>query len=77
MAKASITPVGARAFTPSSIIGPRSARKPASRPKITGTTIRATMALTRPLMISVMNVATMAKARMVSIGAAPQDQSRP
>ena len=63
-----ITPVGAIFFTPSSIIGPRSRPCPASMPNTTGTRISATMGASLRVMIRVMNVATIRKPRMDSIG---------
>src|SRR3546814_14510162 len=74
MPKTSMTPVGARSATPCIIMPPRSPRStPASAPaisaKISGTGISATIADNRLVMISVMKVATMAKARKDSIAA--------
>src|SRR3546814_14014444 len=69
-----MTPVGARSATPCIIMPPRSPRStPASAPaisaKISGTRISATVADNLLVMISVMKVANMAKARKDRIAA--------
>ena len=63
----SITPVGARFLIPSSIIGPSDGAKPASAPNAIGTVMSAVSGDIRRVMMSAMKVATMAKARKVSM----------
>ena len=63
----SITPVGASVLIPSSIIGPSFGAKPASAPNTIGTRMSAVSGESRFVMISAMNVATIRKARNVSM----------
>ncbi len=67
IANISMTPVGARLRIPSSIIGPSCGPKPPITPNPIGTTIRATSAGRRLVMIRYMNTTTMEYARMVNI----------
>jgi hypothetical protein len=62
-------PVGARFFTPSSIIGPMRAPNPPASAKTSGTMMSAIIGDMRLLMMRIMNVATITNAIVASTGA--------
>ncbi|SHW46331.1 Uncharacterised protein [Mycobacteroides abscessus subsp. abscessus] len=67
IAKKSIAAVGARSLMPSVIIFPIPLPAPASRPKVTGTAINATMGAARLVMMTTMKAATMVRPRATNI----------
>lgn len=71
IANMSMTPVGARALIPSSIIGPMVGPKPAASAKAVGTRIKATSAERRLVMIKAMKAVTSVKPRVLRLNIGP------